>query len=93
MKTRLISFIVILILSTTLAFTQSKVSFAVLGGVNFQNLNGKGINGDKLENEMLIGYHAGVNIQVPVAPDFYFQPALASSWNRQISPVRRRASS
>jgi len=79
MKTRLISFVVILILSTTLAFAQSKVSFAILGGVNFQNLTGKGINGDKLENDLLIAYHAGVNIQVPVAPEFYFQPGLLFS--------------
>jgi hypothetical protein len=80
MKTRLISIALILMLSSTLAIAQStdkgKTSFAILGGVNFQNLNGKDIAGNKLENDMIFGYHAGVNIQIPVAPEFYFQPGL-----------------
>jgi hypothetical protein len=58
------------------AALQSQAEFGILGGVNFQNLNGKDINGDKLENNMIIGYHAGVNVQIPVAPEFYFQPGL-----------------
>lgn len=52
------------------------MSFAILGGLNFQNLNGKAYNGDKLKNDMLLGYHAGINIQIPVAPEFYFQPGV-----------------
>lgn len=80
MKTRLISFVMILMLSAPLAIAQStdkgKTSFAILGGVNFQNLNGKDIAGNKLENDMILGFHAGVNIQIPVAPEFYFQPGL-----------------
>jgi hypothetical protein len=83
MKTRLFSFTMILLLSASLAVAQStndsKTSFAVLGGVNFQNLNGKDFNGDKLENDMLLGYHAGVNIQLPIAPQIYFQPGLLYS--------------
>jgi hypothetical protein len=63
-------------LSGSLAIAQNKASFAVLGGVNFQNLNGKYSNGDKIKNDMLLGFHAGVNIQLPVAPEFYFQPGL-----------------
>ena len=54
MKTKIFSFTLIFILATTLAFAQgytdSKTSFAILGGVNLQNLNGKDMNGDKLEN-------------------------------------------
>jgi len=80
MITKLFSLILIFILSVTMAFSQgpagSKTSFAVLGGVNLQNLNGKDVNGNKLENDMLIGFHAGVNLQLPVAPEFYFQPGL-----------------
>jgi hypothetical protein len=83
MKTRLISVIMILLLSSPLAIAQNtdkaKISFAILGGINFQNLNGKDNNGNKLENDMIIGYHAGVNVQIPVAPDLYFQPGLLSS--------------
>lgn len=80
MKTRLISLIMILLLSAPLAIAQStdkaKMSFAILGGVNLQNLNGKASNGDKLTNDMIVGFHAGVNVQMPIAPQFYFQPGL-----------------
>jgi len=70
-------------LSAPIAMAQSsdkgKISFAILGGVNFQNLNGKDAAGDKLKNDLLIGYHAGVNIQIPVVPEFFFQPGLLYS--------------
>lgn len=70
-----------LVLSGTLAIAQgtSKLSVGVLGGVNFQNLNGKDASGDKLTNDMIVGYHAGVNVQIPIAPQFYFQPGLLYS--------------
>jgi hypothetical protein len=83
MKTKLFSLILILTLTGSVAFAQglagSKTSFAVLGGVNLQNLNGKDMSGNKLENELLTGFHAGVNAQIPVAPEFYFQPGLMYS--------------
>ena len=81
MKTKLFSLIMILALSGSLAFAQSsgKMSFGILGGVNFQNLNGKDASGDKLTNDMIVGYHAGVNVQIPIAPQFYFQPGLLYS--------------
>ena len=58
---------------------KGKTSFALLGGINLQNLNGKNITGDKLENDLIVGYHAGFNIQIPIAPAFYFQPGLLFS--------------
>ena len=83
MKTKLLFFAFILIFSVSLANAQSTVksghSFAILGGVNFQNLVGKDNNGDKLTNDMIIGYHAGINIQIPIAPEFFFQPGLLFS--------------
>lgn len=54
-------------------------AFGILAGVNVQNLNGKDANGDKLENSMVLGFHAGVNAQIPIAPEFYFQPGLLFS--------------
>jgi len=54
----------------------SKASFGLRGGINFQNINGKDANDDKLENNVLTGFHAGINAEIPVAPDFYFQPGL-----------------
>lgn len=80
MKLIHILLIAILIFSSTIALSQGKEkgksSFGILGGVNFQNLNGKDIYGKQLENDMIVGYHAGVNMQIPIAPEFYFQPGL-----------------
>lgn len=81
MKTKLISIVLLVFLSVTFAMAQGpgKMSFGILGGVNFQNLNGKDFTGDKLENDLIVGYHAGVNVQIPVAPEFYFQPGVLFS--------------
>ncbi|MDO8928509.1 MAG: porin family protein [Bacteroidota bacterium] len=78
MKNRLLSIVLILALSASFAIAQEpgKMSFGILGGVNFQNLNGKLSSGDKLDNDMLLGFHGGVNVQLPIAPEFYFQPGL-----------------
>ena len=83
MKTKLLFFTMFMILLAPMALAQNaekaKSSFAILGGINFQNLNGKNISGDKLENDLILGYHAGFNMQIPVAPTFYFQPGLLFS--------------
>lgn len=81
MKNKLFSILLILVLSASFAIAQekTKMSFAILGGLNFQNLNGKAYNGDKLNNDMLLGFHGGVNVQIPIAPEFYFQPGLLFS--------------
>lgn len=75
--------LIIFVLSATFTMAQttdrSKISFAVIGGVNFQNLNGKAYNGDKLENDMLMGFHGGMNVQIPIVPEFYFQPGILFS--------------
>ena len=80
MKTRIFSLLMILTFTGTVTFAQSSdksgMSFGILGGVNFQNLNGKDAGGDKLTNDMILGYHAGLNVQIPIAPQFYFQPGL-----------------
>jgi len=78
MKNRLISILLMLLFSTTFAFAQEnmKFSIAILGGANLQNINGKAYNGDKLNNDMLPSYHFGADLQIPVAPEFYFQPGL-----------------
>lgn len=83
MKTSPIYFVMILLLSASLTMAQSsdeaKTSFAILGGVNFQNLNGKDAGENKLENDLILGFHAGVNAQIPIAPEFFFQPGLMFS--------------
>ena len=81
MKTKLLFIISILFLSATLTTAQGvkKASLGILGGVNFQNLNGKDFNGDKLENKLILGFHAGANVMIPIAPEFYFQPGVLFS--------------
>ena len=74
MKTKYITLSAILLFSAVAL--QGQIGFGLQGGVNFQNLNGKDVNGDKLENDMIVGYHAGVSIQIQFAPDFIFQPGL-----------------
>lgn len=81
MKSKVLFIISILFLSATLTVAQGtkKASLGILGGVNFQNLNGKDFNGDKLENKLIVGFHVGANVMIPIAPEFYFQPGLLFS--------------
>ena len=74
---KIVGFIVVaLVLSTTAMFAQT--TFGVRAGVNFQNMNGKS-GGDKMENALKTGINIGVNAEMGVAPDFYFQPGLLFS--------------
>lgn len=79
----LILSVALLLISVSMVTAQmparGKMSFGILGGVNFQNLNGKDFSGNKLENDLMTGFHAGINLQIPVAPEFYFQPGLIFS--------------
>ncbi len=83
MKKQLFSLIMILMLSATLTNAQrtenTGMSFGILGGINFQNLNGDDMFGDKLDYDILMGFHLGVNVQIPIVPEFYFQPGLLFS--------------
>ena len=83
MKTKLFPLLMILLLSASLTIAQNadnaKMSFGVLGGVNFQNLNGTESDGYKLNYDMLLGFHVGANVQIPIAPEFFFQPGLLLS--------------
>jgi hypothetical protein len=51
-------------------------TFGIRAGINFQNINGKDDDGDKLENKLALKWHAGVNAEIPIATDFYVQPGL-----------------
>ena len=58
------------------AQTTEGTSFGFKAGVNFQNLTGKDVNGDKLDNKLKAGLALGVNAQIPVATDLYIQPGV-----------------
>ncbi|MEI9909283.1 MAG: porin family protein [Bacteroidota bacterium] len=82
---RRISFIAALALCTLFSQAQKKayhpggITFGVRAGVNFQNVNGKDDLDRKLKNHILPGINIGVNVEIPVAPDFYLQPGLLFS--------------
>lgn len=82
MKTKIISILTLVMLLSVATFAQQAgtgLTFGVIGGVNFQNLTGTDFTGDKLENDLLIGFHGGANVQIPIAPEFYFQPGVLFS--------------
>jgi hypothetical protein len=78
MKTKILA-VAITTLFTTAIFAQSKTTFGIRAGVNFQNLNGKDANDDKLDYKLKTGFNAGVNAEIPVGIDFYLQPGLLFS--------------
>jgi len=53
-----------------------RASFGLKAGVNFQNLTGKDVNGDKLNNKLKVGFVGGVNAAIPIATDFFIQPGV-----------------
>jgi hypothetical protein len=74
----------LLIALTTTVFAlgakaQSKTTFGIRAGVNFQNLNGEDAQGHDFDNKIKTGFNIGVNAEVPLAPDFYIQPGLLFS--------------
>lgn len=77
MKKKILSVIAISVLSVSALLAQ--VDFGIVAGPNFQNMVGKDGDGDKITNGLLIGFHAGVNARIPIAPDFYFQTGLLLS--------------
>jgi hypothetical protein len=80
MKTKMLFFPVIAaaMLSAS-ARAQSKSTYGIRAGVNFQNLNGKDNDGHNFDNKLKTGFNAGVNAEIPVGIDFYLQPGLLFS--------------
>jgi hypothetical protein len=79
MKAHVVSYITILLVSVVLTANGQGIRPGVEAGINFQNLNGKSQNGDKLTNKLMPGFHGGVNVLIPIAPEIYFQPGLLFS--------------
>lgn len=62
-----------------MTYDVGRTTFGIRAGVNFQNINGKNRSGDKLENDIATGFHAGVNAEVPLGTGFYLQPGVLYS--------------
>ena len=53
-----------------------KTTFGIRAGVDFQNINGKDYNGNKMNNNIIPGFNTGVNLEIPMTKGFYLQPGL-----------------
>jgi len=75
----------VITLFTTMAFSQSmvrtmdKTTFGIRAGVNFQNITGQDASGNDLNNDLMTGFHAGVNAEIPAGSGFYVQPGVLYS--------------
>jgi hypothetical protein len=82
MKRRIIILTTAMALLTTIANGQKTTAhsggttFGIRGGINFQNINGKDQEGNKLSNDLVTRFNIGVNAEILVGTDFYFQPGL-----------------
>lgn len=56
--------------------SEKRFSFGVYGGLNFQNINGTNPKGDALTNNLVPRFTLGVNEEIYIAPEFYFQIGL-----------------
>jgi outer membrane protein with beta-barrel domain len=79
MKLKIVSLAVLALGVSVATFAQTKTTFGLRAGVNFQNLTGKDGNDDKLENDLKTGFNVGVNAEIPVGIDFYLQPGVLFS--------------
>jgi hypothetical protein len=79
MKNRMLILLAGLFLMAHAGFAQTKTSFGIRAGVNFQNLNGEDMDGDDLDFKMKTGFHIGVDADIPIAPEFYFRPGVLFS--------------
>lgn len=75
-KTKMFVLIAGVFLVVNSAVAQTKTSFAIRAGVNFQNLNGEDPAGNDLDYKLKTGFHIGVDADIPIATDFYIRPGV-----------------
>ena len=51
-------------------------TFGITGGLNWNNINGKSVNGSELDNKLRTGFNAGINVEIPIGSSFYIQPGV-----------------
>lgn len=78
-QTKIATLVTVLVIGLSSVVSAQGISFGIRAGVNFQNINGKDMGGDKLTNKLIPGFNAGINVEIPVAPEFYVQPGLLFS--------------
>lgn len=77
MKTRMLFIATFFFIFGSLLNAQSDgISFGIRAGLDMQTFNGKDHQDDALKMSMVPRFNLGVTVDIPVAPDFYFQPGL-----------------
>ena len=77
MKNKNLFLVVAMVMFGFAAMAQSEgISIGLRGGFNYQNINGKDMNGDQLKLDMVPRFNAGVVIEIPVVPALFFQSGL-----------------
>ncbi len=79
MRAKFLNVLVITFLFSYGLMAQDKPMVSILAGPNIQNINGKDSGGDKLDYDLIVGFHAGANLMFNIAPDFWFQTGLLFS--------------
>lgn len=69
--------VLILMLSFNISTAQTKVGIRT--GINFSQVNAKDRNGKSISTQSIPGFHLGLTVDVPIAGDFYVQPAILYS--------------
>jgi hypothetical protein len=54
----------------------SKPPIRIIGGVNFQTINGKYSSGADLNNDIITGFHIGLNAELHIINDIFIRPGL-----------------
>lgn len=67
----------LIVIHTSIA--QTKTSFSIRAGINFQNINGEDMLGKDLDWKLKTGFHIGAEADVPIATDFYIRPGVLFS--------------
>ena len=80
MKTITFSFLIYFLLTVPFTIAQNadkgKLTDMVPGDINTQNRTGENPEDTNLNYKSKPGYLAGVNVQIPIVPMFFFQPGL-----------------
>ncbi len=77
MKIRMMSLAIIAVLFSVTTFAQSsKPSVGIRAGVNFSTIDNKD---EAYKNELMTGFNAGLNVEIPLGSSFYVQPGVLYS--------------
>ena len=78
-QSKIVTLIAVLVIGLSSMVSAQGVSFGIRAGFDMQNINGKDMAGDKLTNKLIPAFNAGINVEIPIAPEFYIQPGLLFS--------------